>query len=114
MSSLVIDWPGQSGQTYRYHGLDNITAQGILPVAGNYAFVKRLANGNYVPLYFGQAENLQNRIPQHERWADAARAGATDVMAHSKQGGETVRCAEEQDLIARWNPPLNAQHRTAI
>jgi hypothetical protein len=107
----TIDWPGQSGKSYRYHFLDNITAYGILAVSGNYAFVKQLANGNFIPLYFGQAENLQERIPNHDRWEDAKRAGVTHVMAHSTQGGEAVRCAEEVDLMRQWQPLLNTQHR---
>jgi len=110
----IVDWPGQSGRTYRYHTLARVTADGILSVAGNYAFVKQLANGNYLPLYFGQAEDLQSRLPCHERWAEAVRLGATEVQAHSTQGGELVRCAEERDLIQRWDPPLNTQHRRVV
>jgi hypothetical protein len=34
-------------------------------------------------------------------------------MTHTTPAGEYVRLAEEGDLIARWNPPLNVQHRTA-
>jgi hypothetical protein len=66
-----------------------------------------------VPLYFGVAEDLKTRIPNHERWADAISAGMTHVMAHSTQGGEQVRCAEEVDLIQYWQPVLNVQHRQA-
>jgi hypothetical protein len=109
--SEYIDWPGQSGTNYRYWFLADITANGIQAVAGNYAFVKRLPNGNYTPLYFGQADDLQARIPNHDRLDDARRAGATHVMAHSTQGGELARLAEERDLIQRWNPTLNVQHR---
>lgn len=107
----TINWAGKSGKTYVYHFLNDITANGILAVAGNYAFVKQLPNGNFVPLYFGQAEDLKARIPNHEQLADAKRAGATHVMAHTTQGGEAVRCAEEIDLIQQWHPPLNTQHR---
>jgi hypothetical protein len=107
-----VDWTGLSGTTYRYHFLDKPTADGILAVAGNYVFVKRLPDGNtYSPLYFGEAENLQDRIPYHDRWQDAVRAGMTHVMAHKTEGGVTARLAEERDLIQRWNPPLNVQHR---
>jgi hypothetical protein len=34
-------------------------------------------------------------------------------MSHSAPDEELVRCAEEQDLIAKWQPVLNTQHRTA-
>ena len=107
----TIDWTGKSGKKYRYEFLNNITAAGINPVSGNYAFVKQLPNRNFIPLYFGQAENLQARLPNHERWEEAKRLGATYVMAHSTQGGDAVRCAEEIDLIQQWQPPMNTQHR---
>jgi hypothetical protein len=108
---FTVDFLGASGTAYRYHNLVDISANGILAVAGNYAFAKRLPNGNYLPVYFGQAQDLKVRIPTHERLAEAIRLGATHVMAHSTQGGETARCAEEVDLIRYWQPPLNTQHR---
>ena len=112
MTHAHIDWLGQSGRTYRYFFLRSPTAEGIKALAGNYAFVMQLPDGRYRPLYFGEAENLQERIPGHERWAEALRAGATHVMAHATQVGERARCDEERDLIQQWNPALNVQHRT--
>jgi hypothetical protein len=106
-----IDWTGKSGTKYRYWFLTDITAKGIQAVSGNYAFVKRLANGNYIPLYFGEAANLQIRIPNHDRWEEAKRAEVTHVMAHTTPDGEQARLVEERDLIQQWNPPLNVQHR---
>lgn len=108
--SVTIDWPGKSGNKYCYwlsEPSDTFKDEG-----GNYAFVKRLPNGNFVPLYFGETNSLRTRIPQHECWTDAVRLGATHVMSHTTPAGETARLAEERDLIQRWNPPLNAQHRT--
>lgn len=107
----TVNWVGKSGRSYTYYFLTNVTAAAIQAVAGNYAFVKRLANGNYAPLYFGQAGDLQARIPTHERLSEAIRLGATHVMAHTTPGGEQVRLDEERDLIAYWNPPLNSHHR---
>ena len=107
-----IDWPAKSGAKYRYHFITNPTADGILAVAGNYAFVRRLQDGTFAPLYFGQGDNLKVRIPGHDRWADARAAGMTHVMGHKTEGGEQVRLDEEADLIAHWNPPLNVQGRT--
>jgi hypothetical protein len=111
--SFTVDWIGASGTTYRYWNLEDITAAGVQAVAGNYAFVKQLANGNYTPLYFGVADDLRARLPSHERMAEAVRLGATHVMAHSTPSGEQARLAEERDLIQYWNPPLNVQHRAA-
>ena len=110
--SDYVDWLGQSGNLYRYWFLANPTADGIQAVAGNYNFVKRLANGMWFPLYFGEAKDLSDRIPGHELWEKAVALGATHVMAHTKPAGEQARLAEEADLIRHWNPPLNKQHRT--
>lgn len=107
----TVDWAGLSGKKYRYWFLASFDAQTIRNEGGNYAFVKRLPNGNFVPLYFGVAENLRARLPNHERWAEAKRLGATHVMGHTTPDGEQVRLAEEKDLIGYWNPPLNTQHR---
>ena len=103
-----IDWTGNSG-TYRYWFVTDTST--LVAEGGNYAFVKRLPNGNFLPLYFGQADNLRARMPNHERWDEAKRMGATHVMAHTTPAGETARLSEERDLIQRWDPPLNVQHR---
>jgi hypothetical protein len=108
---FTVDFIGKSGATYRYWNLIDITAAGIQAVSGNYVFAKLLADNTYLPLYFGQADNLQARIPSHERWPEAVRLGATHVLAHSTLTGEPARLAEERDLIQYWNPPLNVQHR---
>jgi hypothetical protein len=99
----IVDWPGLSGTKYRYWVLEN---------PRDAAFVKKLPNGNYVPIYFGVADSLRDRIPNHERFDDAIRAGATHVMTHTTPAGEAARIAEERDLIQQWNPPLNVHHRT--
>jgi hypothetical protein len=103
LTSSYVDWTGKSGTAYRYWFLDNPTAAGIQAVAGNYAFVKRLPDGKFVPVYFGQADDLQARIPNHDRWSDAVRTGATHVMAHTTPGGKQARFHEERDLIQQWN-----------
>lgn len=104
-----IDWPGLTGRPYRYWFLTDPRPIGIVDKPGNYMFVRPTPTG-WVPVYIGQTDNLRNRLPTHERWADAVAAGATKIMGHSMEGGEAVRCAEEKDLIQRWNPPCNTQH----
>lgn len=112
--TIIVDWTGESGTKYRYWAMrDPKDANTILPVSGNYAFVKQLPNGNFTPLYFGETDDVQDRIPSHEIWDEALRLGATHVMSHTTPAGEYARLAEEADLIARYNPPLNVQHRTA-
>lgn len=108
-----IDLRGASGKSYRYWKLDSprIPAA-ILDVAGNYAFLRQLANGNWLPVYIGEADSLRNRLPNHERWDDAIKAGTSLVVSHTTPAGERARLLEEQDLIAHWNPALNVHHRT--
>ena len=109
--AAYIDWPARAG-TYRYWFLKSPSnGSSIQNVGGNYMFVKLTPDG-YVPVYVGIADDLGVRIPCHERWADAVRAGATAVMAHT-QPNAAIRAAEERDLIAHWHPPLNSQHRVA-
>ena len=107
-----LDWPGQSGAAYRYWFV-TLDAKKLLDVGGNYIFVKQLPNGNWLPVYIGQADDLQGRLPNHDRLEDAKKAGVTHVMAHTTPAGEAARLAEERDLIQRWHPPLNTQHRKA-
>ncbi|MBA2125069.1 hypothetical protein DLM45_02360 [Hyphomicrobium methylovorum] len=105
-----IDWPAKSGASYRYWFVD--MSKPFNRVAANYVFAKQLPNGNFSPLYFGETGDLSSRMPTHEVWSQAIRLGATHALAHSTQGGEQARRAEESDLIARWNPPLNTHYRT--
>lgn len=106
-----VNWTGKSGRKYAYWFLD--IKDGIKDEGGNYLFVKRTATNQLVMLYAGQADSLKARLPNHERLADARRAGATDIMAHTTPNGETARLAEEKDLIQQWNPVLNTHHNQA-
>jgi hypothetical protein len=107
----IIDWPGLSGKSYRYWFLIRPSGDGIQPVSGNYAFVKQVPNGNFTILYFGETDNLRERISNHEKLDDAKRLGMTHIMAHTTPAGATARLAEEADLIQKWQPPLNIQKR---
>lgn len=107
------DWLGQSGTLYRYWILDMPKVSwAIKDEGGNYIYARQLPDGSFLPLYIGQAVSLRGRIPGHEVWPGATRLGVTHVMSHTTPAGEKARCAEEADLIAFWNPPLNTQHRT--
>jgi len=104
-----IDFPGKSGNFYRYWFLANRDAKSIKTVAGNYMFIKQSGNG-WVPVYIGQAQNLSERISTHERWKDAVARGATNAVAHTTEGREAARLAEERDLIEYWKPSCNTQY----
>ena len=113
MPDGYIDLVGLSGATYRYYTLlFPRDASAIMACSGNYAFLKALPNGLFAVLYIGESENLSERISGHDRWLDAVRLGITHVVAHTTLNA-MARLSEERDLIARLNPPLNAQYRTA-
>lgn len=112
MSNSVV-FHGWSGVAYEYFIMEQGIDTPMVTSAGNYAFAVRLATGALYPVYFGVADNLNGRVSRsHERWAEAIRLGAYMVLAHTTPGGERARLAEERDLIARYNPRLNVQHRT--
>lgn len=86
----------------------------LTTMPGNYGFFMRtngLLGSAYRVLYLGIADDLRSRLSSHERMLDAIRLGANVIAAHINENNN-ARCAEEADLIARYNPPMNVQHRT--
>ena len=106
-----MDWPGKSGKKYRYWFNDSIAPSNLKQEGGNYMYVKRLPNGNWLPVYIGQADDVSRRLPNHDRLPDVKRAGATHLMSHTTPDGEQARLDEERDLIAQWSPVLNTHHK---
>jgi excinuclease UvrABC nuclease subunit len=79
-------------------------------VSGVYVFAGTNTQNQWHALYVGQAESFANRIPSHERWPEAVRAGATHVHAKAV-GSAAERDALEQSLIRAYQPRLNTQLR---
>jgi len=99
---------GLSGAPYVFQVCDpNLP---FVPYAGNYAMASRGLLGWFVA-YIGETNNLRDRLATHERWAEARSMGCRYILAHQTIG-DSVRMAEEADLIAAYNPPLNRQLRT--
>jgi hypothetical protein len=46
----------------------------------------------------------------HSQWSAAAKLGCTHVLVNLNAGGLIARRTEEQDLILKHQPLLNAQH----
>lgn len=78
-------------------------------VGGVYIF-SGVRNNSWVALYIGLTESFQNRHPNHERWEEAKRAGATHIHAIVVTSPAS-REAIEKALIARFQPPLNTHHK---
>jgi hypothetical protein len=109
MSEETVDWQGKSGRVYRYwvHPID----QQLVSKPGNYAYAKRGPNAQPLPVYFGETENLADRLNanNHERRPCAVRNGANLICAHVNDSGRDARLSEEADLRARYDPPCNRQ-----
>ena len=101
----TCDWKGVSGRAYRYW-IYPIGAS-LKAAAGNYVFARRNHLGQWVPVYIGQTGDLAERFDQHHKTPCILRSGATHIHAHLTQGGESVRLAEERDLITMYNPSCN-------
>ncbi len=72
---------------------------------GGHIFAGLTAMQPWTAFYIGQAASLADRIPNHERWSEARRLGATRVHARVVRG-EEVRGLLEQRLIGALQPPL--------
>ena len=102
----TIEWPGKSGQTYKYwiykYGQHNFDA-----VAGNYCFAKETNPGYWSPIYFGETEDLSERFDYHHKIDCIKRNGATHIHAHKSSSDKKARCEEETDLVQKWAPICN-------
>lgn len=64
-------------------------------------------------LYVGMTDNFADRIPTHERWAEAVRRGATHVYALPVVDAMR-RLGLEALMIRQLQPPMNAQQPTLL
>ena len=75
-------------------------------VPGLYIFTGVNREQKWYPLYVGQAVSLAERIPNHERWQEAQRLGATHVHAMVVKEA-AMRDAIEKQLCSSFQPCLN-------
>jgi hypothetical protein len=79
-------------------------------VAGVYIFAGIEADGFWHASYIGIAHSFRDRIPNHDRWAEARMRGATHIHALPVRQG-AMRAHIEQTLIVRYHPYLNTHYR---
>jgi len=96
-------WKGQSGQTYLYgiHEIDTTHKS----VPGNYIFAKETKPRTWEAVYIGQTDDLSERFDNHHKMPCIHRNGATHIHTHESSPDESVRQAEETDLI-QYNHPI--------
>lgn len=100
--TVQLDFMGASGAAYRYF---ERSGDRLSPSGGNYIFARETPDGLSV-IYIGEAENLMTLADEH--WPQAKAAfGATHAFVRLNVTA-SVRRQECQDLIAAYNPPMNA------
>ena len=107
MAERTIMWAGASDKQYKYWitGMD----VSFKDQPGNYIFAKETSPDRWIPLYIGETESLKDRLPNHEKLPCVRRYGGTHVHSHTNPSDESVRRAEESDLIEKWDPPCNKE-----
>jgi predicted GIY-YIG superfamily endonuclease len=74
-------------------------------VGGVYIF-SGLKDNLWRAYYIGITDSFQDRHPNHERWEEAKRLGATHVHARGESQA-AARETIERELIVTYQPPLN-------
>lgn len=101
--SNTVQWSSHTFTIYPGHTKWN-------NVAGIYIFTGMNQNRQWVPLYIGQCDSFQDRIPSHEQWKPAQTCGATHIHAMTVPRAAD-RDAIEAELIKMYQPRLNSQLR---
>ena len=102
--SDTVQWSSHTFTVYQHDGTEWHS------VAGIYIFAGLNQANRWVALYIGQCDSFADRIPSHERWAEAARLGATRVHAMVVPQAAN-RDTIEAELIQTFQPRLNDQLR---
>ncbi len=102
---MIYRWPGKSGRSYTYKICKLPPDFKALP--GNYIFAKEIGPTKWLPIYIGQSTDLSAPFDHHHAMPCIQKYLATHIHAHANFGSLADRRVEEQDLIARWNPPCN-------
>ena len=105
----------RAGRSLAFNVLD--LEKPVPDMPGNYIFFRggaaslqnALVTAMIEPIYIGTSESLFERLSNHDRWEEAQRKGATHIAANLVPD-ERARKAQEEDLIRRYNPPLNEHY----
>ncbi len=79
-------------------------------VPGLYVFAGRGPDLRWYAKYIGRTTSFSGRLPNHDRWNEAVREGATHVHARVVHD-EFQRKMIESVLIQTYQPPLNSRGR---
>ena len=105
MALRTCKWQGQSGKTYLYR-IDEIGTT-FRKIPANYIFAKETKPERWESVYIGQTGDLSERFDYHHKMPCIRRNGATHIHTHESSPDESVRQAEENDLIQYHHPVCN-------
>lgn len=74
-------------------------------IPANYVFAKETKPRTWEAVYIGQTGDLSERFDRHHKMPCIRRNGATHIHTHESSSDESVRQAEENDLI-EYNHPI--------
>ena len=107
MAESTVTWTGASGKQYKYWISEIDGAFKDEP--GNYIFAKETSAGRWAAIYIGETDCLKTRLPNHEKLPCVRRYEGTHIHVHTNSSDESVRRAEESDLIENNDPPCNRE-----
>jgi len=110
--SKTIIWEGESGNEYKYWIASKDSNFKDEP--GNYIFAKQTKPNTWVAVYIGQTDSLKDRLANHDEDSCIKKNGATHIHTHTSSNNEKVRKSEEEDLIKKWKPACNEQHKSSF
>ena len=103
---MRVDWQGFEFDVYL--PLSNWSAKPGLYIFVGWDSVQRL--WRLPPLYIGKTDSFLDRLPNHEKWPEAARQGATHVHLLVMERAD-LREEIEKALIEHYQPTLNDRHK---
>jgi hypothetical protein len=104
---ITVTWTGVSGKKYEYSM--NTIGTTFKPIAGNYIFAREVRLHEWMAIYVGETDNLQESLESHEKMSCIQENGARHIHVHTSDIDERVRREEADDIIAKWNPPCNIE-----
>lgn len=111
MTHATATWTAPGGSTINFEVYPIGTA--FNSVSGVYIFAKPAANGNWDPVYIGEAANLNERLntglQSHHAWPNIRLHGASHLLVTKIRGARDNRLALETALRHAFDPVCNRQ-----
>ena len=103
--TAAFSFEGASHQRYHYVLLDISAPQNLPRMSRNFLFSRSGAEPE--PIYIGEAESVHGAIINATEWADARLKYSATLFYFHPNFDPQKRKAEQVDLVARYDPPLN-------